>query len=60
LGVVVFVLAMYGGLAFLLEDVRKEAVLPVFWRGSSQESLAGDLASQLADLGDEAGVRKTL
>lgn len=60
LGVAIFCLAMYGGLAFLLEDVRKEAVLPVFRRGTSKESLEGDLRAQLAQLGDEAGVRKTL
>jgi len=51
---------MYGGLAFLLEDVRKEALLPVFRRGESKDSLEGDLASQLRRLGDEAGVRKNL
>jgi uncharacterized protein len=60
LGVAIFGAAMYGGLAFLLEDVQKRAVLPVFRRGASKDSLEGDLASQLAQLGDEAGVRKTL
>lgn len=56
----VFCMAMYGGLAFLLEDVRHAQVLPTFRRGSSRESLEGDLRAQLADLGVEAGVRKTL
>jgi succinate-acetate transporter protein len=60
LGVAIFAAAMYGGLAFLLEDVNKRAVLPVFRRGTSKESLEGDLSSQLAQLGDEAGVRQTL
>ena len=60
LGVAIFALAMYGGVAFLLEDVRKQAVLPVFRRGTSKDSLEGDLASQLQRLGDEAGVRQTL
>jgi uncharacterized protein len=60
LAVAIFALAMYGGLAFLLEDVRKEAVLPVFRRGTSRESFEGDLHTQLRDLADEAGVRKTL
>jgi uncharacterized protein len=32
----------------------------LFRRGASRESLEGDLHAQLADLGDEAGVRKTL
>jgi uncharacterized protein len=60
IGVAIFAIAMYGGLAFLLEDVQKQQVLPVFRRGSSRESLEGDLNAQLADLADEAGVRKTL
>ena|SRR6184192_7251 len=60
LGVAIFALAMYGGVAFLLEDVQKAAVLPVFRRGASKESLEGDLTAQLRQLGDEAGVRQTL
>jgi succinate-acetate transporter protein len=56
----IFAVAMYGGLAFLLEDVQKRQVLPVFRRGASKESLEGDLNAQLRDLADEAGVRKTL
>jgi succinate-acetate transporter protein len=60
LGVAIFAAAMYGGLAFLLEDAGKTEVLPVFRRGASKESLEGDLASQLRQLGDEAGVRQTL
>jgi hypothetical protein len=55
-----FFAAAYGGLAFLLEDVKKETVLPVFRRGSSRESIEGDLASQLERIADEAGVRQTL
>ena len=60
LAVAIFAAAMYGGLAFLLEDVHKQQVLPVFRRGTSRESLEGDLHAQLRALGDEAGVRKTL
>lgn len=56
----IFAFAIYGGLAFLLEDVRKEQVLPVFRRGTSKESLEGDLAAQLERIADEAGVRQTL
>jgi hypothetical protein len=52
--------AMYGGLAFLLEDVQRRQVLSVFRRGSSRESIEGDLHAQLRELADEAGVRKTL
>jgi succinate-acetate transporter protein len=60
LGVALFVAAMYGGIAFLLEDVQRDEVLPLFRRGSSQESMEGDLDAQLRELADEAGVRKTL
>jgi uncharacterized protein len=60
IGVAIFAAAMYGGLAFLLEDVNKRAVLPVFRRGASKDSLEGDLSAQLAQLGDEAGVRQSL
>jgi uncharacterized protein len=60
LALAIFFVAMYGGLAFLLEDVNKGAVLPVFRRGASKESMEGGLETQLADLGAEAGVRKTL
>ncbi|MDX6485781.1 MAG: uncharacterized protein QOF43_934, partial [Gaiellaceae bacterium] len=60
LGVAIFALAMYGGLAFLLEDVQKKAVLPVFRRGASKDSFEGDLSAQLEQLADEAGVRQTL
>ena len=55
-----FAAAAYGGLAFLLEDVRKESGLPVFRRGSSRVSLEGDLTEQLRRIADEAGVRQTL
>jgi succinate-acetate transporter protein len=60
LGVAIFAAAMYGGIGFLLEDERKTAVLPLFRRGSSKESMEADLETQLRELADEAGVRKTL
>jgi uncharacterized protein len=60
LGVAIFAAAMYGGIAFLLEEVRREEVLPVLRRGSSKESIEGDLGAQLRQLADEAGVRQTL
>jgi succinate-acetate transporter protein len=52
--------AMYGGLAFLLEDAKGRAVLPLGRRGSSREAIEGDLEAQLAGLVDEPGVRKHL
>ena len=60
LALAIFFAAMYGGLAFLLEDVLAKQVLPVFRRGASKESIEGGLDAQLAGLADEAGVRKTL
>jgi succinate-acetate transporter protein len=53
-------LALYGGLAFLLEDLRGEPVLPVFRRGEARTSFEGGLADQLDRLEGEAGVRKQL
>jgi hypothetical protein len=56
----IFCVAMYMGLAFLLEDSRGHAVLPIGRRGSSREAIEGGLATQLEGLADEAGVRKHL
>lgn len=60
LALAIFFVAMYGGIAFLLEDVNKGQVLPVFRRGASKDAMEGGLATQLAELADEAGVRKAL
>jgi hypothetical protein len=60
LAVGIFGVAMYMGLAFLLEDARGRAVLPIGRRGSSREAIEGGLAIQLEGLADEAGVRKHL
>ena len=60
LGVAIFVLAVYGGLAFLLEDVLQQEVLPVFRIGTSRHSVEGDLHEQRRGIGREAGVRHTL
>jgi uncharacterized protein len=56
----IFFVAMYGGLAFLLEDVLGKQVLPVFRRGGSKDAIEGGLEAQLAGLGGEAGVRQAL
>lgn len=60
IAVAIFAAALYGGLAFLLEDERKRQVLPVFRRGSSRAALEGGLAEQLRQVGEEAGVRQAL
>jgi succinate-acetate transporter protein len=60
IAVALFAAAAYGGLAFLLEDLRKESVLPVFRRGSTRNAIEGGLVEQLERIADEAGVRQAL
>jgi hypothetical protein len=60
LALAIFCVAMYGGLAFLLEDAKGQAVLPLGRRGSSREAIEEGLEVQLAGLGGEPGVRKHL
>jgi uncharacterized protein len=57
---VIFAAAMYGGLAFLLEEVHGRTVLPIVRRGGSRDAIEGDLSEQLRGLADEPGVRHTL
>jgi uncharacterized protein len=56
----IFCIAMYGGIAFLLEDVFGRTVLPLGRKGGSREAIEGSLSDQLRGLEDEAGVRHTL
>jgi uncharacterized protein len=60
LALAIFCVAMYGGLAFLLEDAKGKAILPLGRRGSSREAIEEGLEVQLAGLPDEPGVRKHL
>src|SRR4051812_46797348 len=60
LAVVICAIALYGGIALLIEDVRQETVLPLGRVGASKRSLEGDLSEQLARLDKEAGVRQQL
>ena len=60
LALAIYCVAMYGGLAFLLEDAKGTAVLPLGRRGSSREAIEGDMEAQLSGLAGEAGVRKHL
>jgi uncharacterized protein len=53
-------IAMYGGIAFLLEDALGRTVLPLGRQGRSREAVEGSLSDQLRRLEDEAGVRHTL
>ncbi len=56
----IYCIAMYGGLAFLLEDARGHAVLPLKRRGAARAAIEGDMDTQLAGLANEPGVRKHL
>jgi succinate-acetate transporter protein len=56
----IFAIAMYGGIAFLIEDTLGRTVLPLGRRGGSKEAIEGGLTDQLRGLEDEPGVRHTL
>ncbi len=55
-----FTIALYGGLAFLLEDTLGRTVLPLARRAASREAIEESLPAQLRTVADEAGVRHTL
>jgi succinate-acetate transporter protein len=57
---VITALALYGGLALLLEDTAHGTVLPLARRGQSRTALEGSPSEQLGDLEQEAGVRRNL
>ncbi|GAA4899552.1 GPR1/FUN34/YaaH family transporter [Streptomonospora salina] len=59
-GLVLFVLALYGSLALLVEDISKRTILPVLRRGGSRASMRGNLREQAATIEREAGVREQL
>lgn len=58
--VAAFAIALYGGLAFLLEDQLGRTILPLARRGGSRSAIEDDLPAQLGGLADEAGVRQIL
>lgn len=60
IGIVIAGLSVYGGLAFLLEDLRQETVLPLLRIGGARASIEGDLRTQLERVQGEAGVRHQL
>jgi succinate-acetate transporter protein len=53
-------LAWYGGLAFLIEDMKQRSVLPTFRRGASHDALEGSLRDQIERARRDAGVREQL
>lgn len=59
-GLVLAVVAVYAGLAFELEDSRKQTLLPTLRRGPARTALTGDLADQATGAVRDAGVRQRL
>jgi succinate-acetate transporter protein len=59
-GLVLALFALYGGLAFLIEDVNQRTVLPLLRRGTARKSLEGSLSEQIERVEHEAGVRNQL
>lgn len=57
---VVFGIALYGGMAFLLEDTLGHTVLPLARRGAARTAIESGLREQLHAIEDEAGVRRSL
>lgn len=55
-----FVLSVYAGTAFLIEDIRQHTVLPILRRGAARGAIEQDLADQYSRLPQEPGVRKQL
>lgn len=59
-GLVLAFLAVYAAASIELEGVRGRPVLPTLRHGQGAEAINGDLATQVAGVANEAGVRKTL
>jgi succinate-acetate transporter protein len=60
IGLLIFLFALYGGLALGLEDAQHRTVLPLGRRGEALEAVEGDLSDQVGPIEKEAGVRKQL
>jgi succinate-acetate transporter protein len=60
LGLALALAGTYLALALLLEDAKKETVIPLFRRGTARRSLEADLDEQTEDIEQEAGVRSQL
>jgi hypothetical protein len=58
-GLVVTALAAYSALAFDLEGMSREPILPTLRRGPGKAAVTGGAAAQIANVVHEPGVRKT-
>jgi succinate-acetate transporter protein len=60
IGLLLGVLALYGGLATLLEDLQEHPVLPIGRLGKARQSTQGTLDDQIRSVHHDAGVRDQL
>ena len=60
IGLFLTCLSLYGGTAFLIEDLKRTDVLPVFRRGEADRAIHGRLDEQLQSVPNEPGVRQQL
>lgn len=60
LGLLITLFSIYGGLGFLLEDVKQRPLAMTFRRGQAKAAMEGDLQHQLKRVATEAGVRQQL
>ena len=60
IGIVSALICLYGGVAFILEDLQHRTVLPLWRRGEANQALKDDLTEQVGPVNTEAGVRKQL
>jgi uncharacterized protein len=59
-GLVLCGLALYAALAMVLEDAKRQTILPLGRRGLGADSIGGNLDEQLRRIEREAGVREQL
>jgi succinate-acetate transporter protein len=60
IGLVIFAISLYAGLAFGIEGVQHHTVLPLGRRGEAAEAFEGNLSEQVGPVEQEAGIRKQL
>jgi succinate-acetate transporter protein len=60
LALAITAIALYGGVAFLLEDAAHKTILPLSRRGRARAAIEGPIEDQLEGLGTEAGIRRAL
>jgi uncharacterized protein len=53
-------IALYGGMAFLLEDTLRRTLLPLARTGVARTAIESGVEDQLSAVEDEAGVRRRL